>query len=84
MGALIAERLVAAGVDVAALSEAVQAEVPSPPPSPRAVSPSCPMKPKEREREREREWDLWWTHTGGGKALAFEPPPNVTSGDITS
>jgi hypothetical protein len=27
--------------------------------------------------EREREW-TWWTHTGGGNALAFKPPPNAT------
>jgi hypothetical protein len=29
----------------------------------------------ERERERERERELsWWTHTGGGNALAFKQP----------
>jgi hypothetical protein len=29
----------------------------------------CPL-PRERERER-----TWWTHTGGGNALAFKPNP---------
>jgi hypothetical protein len=47
------------------------------PSSPRE-QPRLELTPHTRERERERERERTCrTHTGGGNALAFKPPPNV-------